>query len=62
VGEVAMLKATVRGGLVKYFSSLKTRSVRKLRKEKENCATTSVTMIDGPRELRARKSLARVRK
>jgi hypothetical protein len=62
VGEVALLKGAVRGGLEKYFSPLKTRSARKLGKEKENCATTSVMMIDGPRALRAQKSLERVRK
>jgi hypothetical protein len=44
------------------FPHLKTRSARKLGKEKENNSTTSFMMVDGPRALRAQKSLARVKK
>jgi hypothetical protein len=62
VGEASLLKGVVHGGLEKDFSLLKTISVRKLRKEKENIYNTNFTMIDGPRALRAQKSLARVKK
>jgi hypothetical protein len=62
VGEASLLKGVVHGGLEKYFSPLKTRSARKLGKEKVNCASTCSTMVDGPRALRAQKSLARVKK
>jgi len=57
-----MLMGAVRGGLEKYFSPLKIRSTRKLGKDKENCACSSILMIVGPRALRAQKALARVRK
>jgi hypothetical protein len=61
-GEAFLLKGAVRGGLEKDFSPLKTRSARKLVQEKENCVTPSVLMSEGPRALRAQKSLERVRK
>jgi hypothetical protein len=57
-----VLKGVVRGGLEKDFSPLKTRSARKLGIDKENCASSSISMIVGPRALIAQKSLARVRK
>jgi hypothetical protein len=62
VGEDTILKGVVFGGLEKDFSPLKTRSARKLGKEKETKANTSFMVVDGPRALRAQKALARVKK
>jgi hypothetical protein len=55
------LKGAFYGGLEKDFSLLKTRSARKLGKEKVICDSTCSTMVDGPRALRAQKSLERVK-
>jgi hypothetical protein len=55
MGETAVLKGAVRGGLEKDLSPLKTRSVRKLGKDKEKCVCSSISMPDGPRALRAQK-------
>jgi hypothetical protein len=45
VGEAAVLKGAVRGGLEKDFSPLKTRSARRLGIEKENCNCSSSLMM-----------------
>jgi hypothetical protein len=62
VGDSTLLKGVVFGGLEKDFSPLKTRSARKLGKEKEINANTGLQVVDGPRVLRAQKALARVKK
>jgi hypothetical protein len=60
--EPSTLKGVVFGGLENDFSPLKMRSARKLGKEKENTGLTSMQVLEGPRALRAQKSLARVKK
>jgi hypothetical protein len=61
-GEDALLKGVVLGGLENDFSSLKTRSARKLGKEKENLNSNSLLGLTGPRALRAQKALERVKR
>jgi hypothetical protein len=60
--ENSLIKGVVLGGLEKEFSPLKTRSARKLVKEKEALEVTSGGVQEGLRALRAQKSLARVKK
>jgi hypothetical protein len=58
----ALIKGAVLGGLETYFSPIKTRSARKLGKEKELTVMPSLEVVTGPRALRAQKSLARVKR
>jgi len=51
--EPSILKGVVFGGMEKGFSPLKTKSVRKLGKKKENIGFTSLQVSEGPRALRA---------
>ena len=60
--DKSLLKGVVLGGLEKEFSPLKTRSARKLVKEKDGSKVPSGGVLDGPRVLRDQKSLARVKK
>jgi hypothetical protein len=60
-GGDVLVKGAVFGGLEKEFSPLKTRSVRKLGKEKEILVLTSLEGVIGSRALRAQKALARVK-
>jgi hypothetical protein len=52
-----MMKGAVLGVLEKYFSTLKTRSARNIGREKVICFNSCSIMVDGPRVLRAQKSL-----
>jgi hypothetical protein len=56
------LNGAVFGGLEKEFSPIKTRSVRKLGKEKETNGFSLSQVMEGTRALREQKSLARVKK
>jgi hypothetical protein len=62
VGVSTDLKGVVFGGLEKDFSPLKTRSARKLGKEREALGSSGCLVIDGMRALRAQKTLERVKK
>jgi hypothetical protein len=57
----ALIKGAVLGGLETYFSPIKTRSARKLGKEKELSVIPLHEIVTGPRALRAQKALARVK-
>jgi hypothetical protein len=52
-------KGSIFGGLHKYFSPIKTRRARKSVKEKEQEGNLILKVSEGPRALRAQKSLAR---
>jgi len=56
--ELSKKKWYVFGGLEKSFSPIKTRSARKMIKEKEQMRNLILQVSEGPRALRAHKSLA----
>jgi hypothetical protein len=58
-GKDSMTKGVVHGGLEKDFSPLKTRSARKLGREKQFGESNCIIVVDGLRALRAQKALAK---